>query len=68
MTVLILNSSENWQQNLDSPNDKEFTEEKILVVLEKSDPGKAPGEDGSKSDIQGVTGGTDQTSEVCSLC
>ena len=29
----------------------EFTKEEILVVIEKFDPGKAPGEDGLNSEI-----------------
>jgi hypothetical protein len=35
----------------DKPDDEEFTKEEILAVLEKFDPGKAPGEDGLNSDI-----------------
>ena len=31
---------------LDTPDDVEFTKEEILVVLEKFDPSKSPGEDG----------------------
>ena len=36
---------------LDTLNNEEFTKEEILVVLEKFDPSKAPGEDGLNSDI-----------------
>jgi hypothetical protein len=34
-----------------TPDDVEFTKEKILAVIEKFDPGKAPGMDGQKSEI-----------------
>jgi hypothetical protein len=36
---------------LDTPDYVEFTKEEILAVLEKFDPGKAPGEDGQNSEI-----------------
>ena len=36
---------------LDTPDDEEFTKEEILAVIEKFDPGKAPGEDGLNSEI-----------------
>jgi hypothetical protein len=36
---------------LDTLDDEEFTKEEIQAVLEKFDPGKAPGEDGLDRDI-----------------
>ena len=39
------------EEPLDTPDDVEFTKEEILVVIEKFDSGKAPGEDGQKSEI-----------------
>jgi hypothetical protein len=39
------------EEPLDTPDDVEFTKEEILAVLEKFDPGKAPGEDGQNSEI-----------------
>ena len=36
---------------LNTPDDEEFTKEEILAVIEKFDPGKAPGEDGLNSEI-----------------
>jgi hypothetical protein len=39
------------EEPLNTPDDVEFTKEEILAVLEKFDPGKAPGEDGQNSEI-----------------
>ena len=39
------------EEPLDTPDDEEFTMEEILAVIEKFDPGKAPGEDGLNSEI-----------------
>jgi hypothetical protein len=39
------------QVPLDTPDNVECTKEEILAVLEKFDPGKAPGEDGQNSEI-----------------
>ena len=39
------------EEPLDTPDDVEFTKEEILAVIEKFDPGKAPGEDGQNSEI-----------------
>jgi hypothetical protein len=39
------------QDPLDTPDDVEFTKEEILAVLEKFDPGQAPGEDGQNNEI-----------------
>jgi hypothetical protein len=39
------------EEPLDTPDDVEFTKEEILAVIEKYEPGKAPGIDGQKSEI-----------------
>jgi hypothetical protein len=39
------------QDPLDTPDDVQFIKEEILAVLEKFDPGKAPGEGGQNSVI-----------------
>ena len=39
------------EEPLYTPDDVEFTKEEILAVIEKFDPGKAPGEDGQNSEI-----------------
>ena len=39
------------EEPLDTPDDVKFTKEEILAVIEKFDPGKAPGEDGQNSEI-----------------
>jgi len=36
---------------LDTPDNVEFTKEEILAVIEKFDPGKAPGQDGQNTEI-----------------
>jgi len=39
------------EEPLDTPDDVEFTKEEMLAVIEKFDPGKAPGEGGQNSEI-----------------
>jgi hypothetical protein len=39
------------EEPLDTPDDVEFTKEEILAVIEKFDPGKAPGMGGQTSEI-----------------
>ena len=39
------------RQPLETPNDEKFTKEEVLLVLEKFNPDKAPGDDGINSEI-----------------
>jgi hypothetical protein len=39
------------KEPLNTLDDVEFTKEELLAVIEKFDPGKAPGEDGQNSEI-----------------
>jgi hypothetical protein len=39
------------EEPLDTPDDVEFTKEETLAVIQKFDPGKAPGMEGQKSEI-----------------
>ena len=39
------------EEPFDTHDDVEFTKEEILAVIEKFDPGKAPGQDGQNSEI-----------------